>query len=317
MKYSHRVEPPQSINYCWPDKFNTSPKKNGIKMKIRELKNDKDIKEYIEGLDEKNINVIGLDIEGEFNLHCYGEHLCLVQIFDGIEPVIIDPFDFANLNPLKRLFEKKDLLKITYDSNSDSSLLLNVYGIHFKSILDLRPAVSLLDLPKQALSHVLTDTLGIAPINKKKYQMYNWMKRPINNDALHYAVSDVLHLFKLKQALFDQLLEKGLMDTYILQNMTLQNHVKLKNRNDRHLKAKGYKYLSNSQKEIFEKLFYIRDRFAKETNQPPNNLFNNKKLIELCKENGNVDSKIRDGISHRANKSVKSRAFDEMKSAFN
>ena len=34
---------------------------------------------------------IAVDFECEFNLHIYGEHLCLIQIFDGLSYYLIDP----------------------------------------------------------------------------------------------------------------------------------------------------------------------------------------------------------------------------------
>ena len=40
-----------------------------------------------------------------------GEHLCLVQIFDGEREVIIDPFRFTRGEGLKELFEKPGLSK--------------------------------------------------------------------------------------------------------------------------------------------------------------------------------------------------------------
>ena len=39
---------------------------------------------------EKEINKIAMDFEGEFNLHSYGERLCLIQIYDGESYFIID-----------------------------------------------------------------------------------------------------------------------------------------------------------------------------------------------------------------------------------
>ena len=88
-----------------------------------------------------------------------------------------------------------------YDASSNSSLLKNTYNIDIKSVLDLRPAVELLNFDKQDLHSVIAIELGITLTKKLKFQRYNWMKRPIDKEAIDYAINDVIYLFRLKDAL--------------------------------------------------------------------------------------------------------------------
>ena len=49
-------------------------------------------KDLLAKLDQWNgLERIAVDFEGEFNLHIYGEHLCLIQVYDGKGYYIIDP----------------------------------------------------------------------------------------------------------------------------------------------------------------------------------------------------------------------------------
>ena len=49
-------------------------------------------KDLLAKLDQWNgLERIAVDFEGEFNLHIYGEHLCLIQVYDGKSYYIIDP----------------------------------------------------------------------------------------------------------------------------------------------------------------------------------------------------------------------------------
>ena len=268
-------------------------------MIIRELKNQNEINQYLNQLEAEERNIIALDIEGEFNLHCYGEHLCLIQIFDGRENIIIDPIRLKKPTEYRAVFERRNLLKIMYDSSSDASLLKNEYGIRLKSVLDLRPAVSLLDFPKQGLSSVLEETLGIPSVNKKRFQMYNWMKRPVEPGSLEYALGDVIHLFNLKEDLFNRLREKNRMDEYLLQNLMVQNTEIKNNHNDRHLKAKGYRSLKPEQQLLFKTVFDIRDSWAKKVNRPPDYVFRNGDLLNLCLEDIRDPGFIRRGVNAR------------------
>ncbi|MEA2101262.1 MAG: HRDC domain-containing protein [Thermodesulfobacteriota bacterium] len=279
-------------------------------MGIIELKNDNEVYEYLNKLDERNQKIIALDIEAEFNLHCYGEHLCLIQIFDQENEIIIDPFKFKDRDSIKKLLEKRDLLKIMYDSLSDAALLENEYNIRLKAVLDLRPAVTLLEHPKQSLAHVLDEELGIVPVNKKKFQRHNWMKRPINKDAIEYAMGDVRYLFRLKDALFDKLKNNGLLDTYILHNLMIQDGTSHKNKKAKHEKAKGYYRLDKRQQEIFKEIFTLRDAFAKRINKPPNYVFSNIKLLDLCKKNIQDPNFVKQGINHKIEHSIRDEIFD-------
>ncbi|MFY9398734.1 MAG: HRDC domain-containing protein [Desulfomonilia bacterium] len=269
-------------------------------MSIIELKNDQEIHRYLDSLDEQGRKVIAVDIEAEFNLHCYGEHLCLVQVFDQENEIIIDPLRVRHGQGIKKLFEKRDLLKIMYDSSSDAALLESACGIRLRSVLDLRPAVSLLGYPKQGLAYVLEDELGIVPLNKKKFQQYNWMKRPISRAAIEYAMGDVKHLFRLKEALFDKLARSGLMDAYILQNLMLQDGSNDgKKKLEKYEKAKGYNRLGKNRQELFKEIFLARDEIAKRLNRPPDYVFSNAKLLELCKDDIRDESFVSQGINPR------------------
>jgi ribonuclease D len=274
-------------------------------MCIIELKNDREIYDYLKKLDERNQKTIAVDVEAEFNLHCYGEHLCLIQLFDLENEIIIDPFKFKDSEGIKRLFEKRDLLKIMYDSLSDAALLENACGIKIQSVLDLKPAVALLKYPKQSLAHVLVEELGIVPLNKKKFQKYNWMRRPITEAAIDYAMGDVRYLFKLKERLFDKLRNNALMDTYILHNLMIQDGTDNKNKKAKYEKAKGYHRLDKSRQEMFKEIFTLRDAFAQKINKPPNYVFSNANLLELCMKNIQDPAFVEQGINPKIERSIR------------
>jgi ribonuclease D len=273
-------------------------------MSSIELKTDSEIIGYLDALDRQGRKTVAIDVEAEFNLHCYGEHLCLVQIFDQENEFIIDPFKFRNGEGLKRLFEKSDLSKIMYDSLSDAALLETAYGITLQNVLDLRPAVALLNYPKQGLANVLSEELGIAPFNKKKFQQYNWMRRPLDRAAVEYAMNDVRYLFRLKDALFARLEAMGLMDAYTLQNLSLHDGKNGKVKLEKYEKAKGYKRLDKNRQELFKEIFILRDAFAKRLNKPPDYVFSNARLLELCKNDIQDPAFVEQGINPRINRSI-------------
>ena len=224
-------------------------------MEYLTLSSAQEIDNYTEELKKSGRTTIALDFEGEFNLHVYGERLCLIQISDGNEAVIIDPMK-ADMGAVKRLFEDEKILKIMWDAQSDLSLVVNSYSMTINSVLDLRPSADLLELPKKDYASVTAAVLGVRKQEEKsRYQKYNWMRRPIDDDAVGYALNDVIHLHALKDAVLAKLFEKGLINEFLRQCMIIQNRNYVRTPGQRHKKMKGYRYLDKEEKGLLKETF--------------------------------------------------------------
>lgn len=252
-------------------------------MDYNNIDNDADLRSYLKKFREKGFHVIALDIEAECNCHAYGESLCLVQIFDGVNSVIIDPFGISN-KALKLLFEDPNILKVMYDAGSDLSLMKNSADIEIKSILDLRPATEILDYEKKDLHSVIAFELGIMLEKKRKYQRHNWTKRPIAGEAIDYAINDVTHLFALKDIIMAKLFAKKLFELFLLKNLQVQCKDYTRAPEDKYRKISGYSRLQDDKKAVFRKVFNIREKYAKKYNMPPHNVIQKSDLINIVKD---------------------------------
>jgi ribonuclease D len=243
---------------------------------------------YLYSLEDQKNCVIALDLEAELNLHAYGEKLCLVQIFDGANKVLVDPLDIDN-QTLKAFFESRNILKIVYDASSDSSLLKNAYDIDLKSLLDLRPAVELLNYEKKDLHSVIAAELGVKLSSKQKFQRHNWNRRPFDKEAIEYALNDVIYLFKLKDALFNKLYARNLFDVFILKNLQVQNKDYARDPADRYRKTKGYHSLTGEEKDVFRKIYDVREKYAKMCNMPAYNVIRREDLLDIARGEKHID----------------------------
>lgn len=257
-------------------------------MDYLHIKTKKALRTYVKSFEEKKNAVIALDIEAELNRHVYGEQLCLVQIYDGEQLVLIDPLD-TGVELLRPLFEKESVLKIVYDVSSDLPLLKNIYNIEIKPVLDLRPAVDLLAYEKRDLHSVIGAELGVTLEKKAKFQKQNWLKRPLAGDAIEYALNDVIYLHALKDAIYRRLLDKGLMDQFFIKNMLIQVRDYTRDPSDRYRKVKGYSQLSEEQRRVFKKIFDIREKYAKRCNMPSHNIVARGDLLDLARGEKKVD----------------------------
>jgi len=255
-------------------------------LNYRYIDSDKALKDYLQLLKEQPLPAIAIDIEGEYNLHCYGEHLCLVQIYDSREYILIDPLT-VNIQLIKNLLEDPKILKIFYDCSGDRTLLYRKYSIEVRGIFDLMAAVELLDFPKKNLNMVLHEELGLELKAKKKFQQYNWMQRPISEEALLYAIEDVQYLFDLKDQLMTRIIEQKLLDSFILKNTEYQTRPISKNSIPGVLKKPRFRKMSSQKQDQFKAIFSVREGIAKKINWPANSVLSNENLFKLVNEEFN------------------------------
>ena len=229
---------------------------------------------------EKQFYLLAVDIEAENNRHAYGEMLCLIQIFDGTKRTIIDTLKIDS-SLVKVFFENRDTLKVMYDAGSDLSLLKNAYNIEVKSILDLRPAVELLEYEKQDLHSVIGIELGLILEHKSRFQKQDWTIRPISKHAIEYALDDVEHLLNLKESIIIKLHEKNLLDIFWLKNLKVQNKDYTRDPLEKYYKINGYENLKETEKDLFRKIFDIRENYAQKYNIPPSWVITKADLINV------------------------------------
>jgi ribonuclease D len=282
-------------------------------MNYIKIESRAELRSYLKKFEEKGLHMIALDIEAESNLHAYGEKICLTQIFDGVNRVIIDPFRIDN-DTLKLLFENTDILKVMYDAGSDLSLLKNTIGIEIKSILDLRPAVELLNYDKKDLHSVISFELGIFLEKKRTYQKHNWTNRPLSEQAIDYALNDVIHLFPLKDVILAKLYAKKLFEPFFLKNLQIQNKDYSRKPEDKYRKINGYSRLHDDKKTVFRRVFDIREKYAKRCNMPPHNVIHKADLISIVKDPEFID-RIR--FSKRVGTDLIQEIVQELRTAVN
>jgi ribonuclease D len=280
-------------------------------MKYKFIKNNSELSTYLSTFEDKKTSIVALDTEAELNLHAYGERLCLVQIFDGVNSVLIDPFKIDN-ELLKSFFENRNILKIIYDASSDLSLMKNAYDTEINSILDLRPAVTLLNLEKQDLHSVLASELGVFLEHKAKFQQYNWTLRPISPEAIEYSLSDVAYLFKLKDVLLKKVYENQVMESYFLNNLKIQNKDYTRNPEEKYTRINGFQHLKEAEKLVALEVGKIIEKYACEYNIPSHWIINKNDVVAIIKNPEYLD-RIR--FSNRLSQDSVLSMLSELKSA--
>lgn len=245
------------------------------------IEDDVALSELVEGWRRSGLASVAMDFEGEFNLHIYGEHLCLVQLFDGKRFYIVDALKVSG-EALRCLLESP-VEKIMFDCMGDSALARRCYGIEIRNVYDLRVAAMALGF-KGGLSALIERCLNIGTAGKggkKRKQMSNWLTRPLKKEQIRYALDDVRYLFRLKNALTQELDGNPKLAKRVEAQM---KHCARPSHPDRPEweRAPGYSRMNHRTKVFLKNLFMARDEIARNRNCPASYLIDKKMVSDMA-----------------------------------
>jgi ribonuclease D len=213
--------------------------------------------------------VIAFDLEFDRDRFSYGFRLCLLQVATPSDCFIIDPLAIKDLQPLYDFFETSTARKLAHCPGEDLRLLhsLQCYPTH---LCDTELYAKLLNYEQTSLSNMLLQKCGVA-LNKR-WQTSNWARRPLIDDQIRYAADDVIHLFRLEEALRQEANAKGIQ-AYIDEEQEVLNQTRyqLESKTD-FLKKSDRLYLSPYDQFVLNQLFKLRDQLARRFNKPAHNI---------------------------------------------
>ena len=247
-------------------------------MHYRLIDDDESLLQTLEAWRKKDR--IAVDFEGEFNLHVYGEHLCLIQVYDGESYFIIDPRSVRITKKGLSCFFSLPVKKVWFDCQSDHSLVYKNYGMKIDCILDVRVMAKALGYDGNLLG-LISEYLGVEiSINKKKNQQANWMRRPIDEELIEYALLDVNYLFALEDKLSSIIEQRGQSSQV---ERLLKKATEVKEPEPGYKRIGNWRHYSDGEKNIVRHLYYAREAIARRFNVPSARVMDKKRIIELAK----------------------------------
>ncbi|GHU92549.1 hypothetical protein FACS189479_01860 [Spirochaetia bacterium] len=228
-----------------------------------------------------NITKIAMDFEGDFGTYSYGNKLCLIQIYDGKLFYIADPFRISRDEMIKFLGDKRTI-KYMYGAGSDIKLIYDQYKIKVQGVYDLQLLVDVLDISPKSLDTVIKNVLNFSlNFDKKKYQMYNWARRPLPADLIEYALSDVKYLYALHDTLWNRITAENLVDQLIEKMIRVDYDFELRDNIPAIFKSKTYQVLPENKKILFKKIYDIREETGKKYDIPSSQIISKEDLFKL------------------------------------
>lgn len=150
---------------------------------------------------------LGLDTEF-IRERTFWPQLALVQIAfesaDGIEVLLVDPLAPGITEALRPLLADPTILKIMHSASEDLVAFGHACGAVPEPLFDTQIAAALSGTGAgMGYQRLVQETLGVALA--KGETRSDWLRRPLSDTQLEYAVDDVAHLFALHDVLAGKL----------------------------------------------------------------------------------------------------------------
>jgi ribonuclease D len=138
--------------------------------------------------------------------------LCVVQMASAEDAVVIDTLsEGIDLAPFFALMANEAVLKVFHAARQDIEIIVHRAGVVPHPIFDTQVAAMVLGYGDSiAYDQLVERVTGHRP--DKTHRFTDWSRRPLTEEQLHYAVSDVTHLRDVFAALDADLKKRGRSD---------------------------------------------------------------------------------------------------------
>ncbi len=232
------------------------------------MQSDRELARLLERLRQDNPQAVAVDLESEHNLHSYGIHVALVQLFDGRQAHLIDTLAVRDRGLLRSLLEESSWVKVMFDASGDLATLGTALQMSIRPVFDLSIAARLLGRPGSLSSLLEAESAA----GKSRFQKANWLKRPLPPEQLEYAAGDVLPLLGLADRLLAEMVEKGLLYRFFSANARVQEKTRARDPYQGYRRLPEFRRFSAEQKRALALLWRAREKYAELHDLPPHNV---------------------------------------------
>jgi ribonuclease D len=160
----------------------------------------------LDGAVRKMLDSKAIAVDTESNSrHHYPEQLCLIQIATGNNVYIIDTIILKDIGPLQKVLADDAIMKIIHGADYDVRSIDRHCGFRIHNLYDTYIAARFAGITEVGLAALIRDLLSVNIVKSKRLQTADWGRRPLSNEAIEYAGSDVLYLRALQEILSKRL----------------------------------------------------------------------------------------------------------------
>ncbi|SPF43768.1 3'-5' exonuclease [Syntrophobacter sp. SbD1] len=243
------------------------------------IENQHDFSKFI--LDLENSAHVAIDTESN-SFYAYFNRICLIQVSTEEQDYIIDPFSVGDIKALGEVLSSPDIEKIFHAAPNDIAGLKRDFKFLVNNVFDTSIAAKMLGYKQLGLAPILLEYFGISL--DKKWQRYDWGRRPLRDEQIEYARFDTHFLIPLRHKLVAELTEKDLFDTAreAFEKLCVQQFAEKQFRPGDFLHIYGAQSLDIVGKRILKALYLFREKEARRRDRAPFRILTNETLLRLA-----------------------------------
>jgi len=239
-------------------------------------------------------DAVALDTEFVWE-RTYYPKLGLIQLaLSNEECFLIDPISLADLSPLGQLLGDPAVVKIFHDAPQDLTILYQATGILPRNIFDTRLAGGFAGLPSTiSLGNLIKELLDIELA--KTETRTNWLKRPLHQKQIEYALDDVRYLRAIRVLLLTRILHPTIRN-WLAEELGRYDEPELYQPpadENRYLKIKGAGNLNRQALASLRELAGWREQEARKRNRPRGHILHDQTLLCLAAKQVEDTTKMR------------------------
>jgi ribonuclease D len=213
----------------------------------------------------------------------YDAQLCLIQVTTDGEVVLVDPTADLDVRPFWKLVTDEAVTTIVHAGKEDFEVCLRATGKPPRNVFDVQIAAGFVGLGYPLSLVRLVNLLQHRRLTKGQ-TLTDWLRRPLTEEQLRYAVEDVVHLPAMHKSLRARLEETG-RTAWAREEFAQLEKPGLYERpaQQRLFKLKGTKKLDGLGLAVLERLVDWRDRWARERNRPTRAMMRDDVLVTIAK----------------------------------
>ena len=214
----------------------------------------------------------------------YYPELALIQIASGERLACIDPLAISELAPLAELLVKDSLLKVFHSSSQDLEILYQKFGQVPTPVFDTQLAAAVLGYNQQiSYADLVQQVTGVEL--EKKHTRANWMRRPLSQEELDYAMDDVRYLMSVYETLNEKLESTRRFNWLEKDLIAMSDPLNYEVRMDQLWKRlKGVQKLKGVKLQIASELAQWREELVQRQNRPRRWIVKDEVIVELARQ---------------------------------
>ena len=227
---------------------------------------------------------IAIDTESN-SRHRYPERVCLVQVAANSKVYLIDTLAVDDMRPIGEVLADETVVKVIQGAEYDIRCLDREWGFRIRNLFDTSVAARFVGMERTGLSALTEALLGVHIPKLARIQKSDWSHRPLSQEVLNYAATDVWHLFGIQKVLESRLRSLA-RSTWVSEECARLEEIRYvaPDSETAFLSLKGSRRLDGRGKAILKRLFMLREAEARRRNRPPYYILPHETLVHLASD---------------------------------